>query len=121
MLSGRRLILPARPNRLRLIVDEVLLPRAPAPLDLLEVDSLPATVSMVEQGAGFAVLPYSAVATEVARGAVTVWRLEAPTPSRTLLLSRSVDRAPMPSIAAVEGEIRSLVSRLAGLMRWRAL
>lgn len=121
MLADLRLILPARPNRLRLIIDEALLPNARRRLDLLEVDSLPATIGMVEQGAGFTVLPYSAVAVEVARGAVKAWPVEGLALSRTLLLARSVDRPPTPSISVVEGEIRSLVRRLAEPLRWRAL
>ncbi|HYG28511.1 MAG TPA: LysR substrate-binding domain-containing protein [Caulobacteraceae bacterium] len=119
MLDGRRLIIAARPNRLRLIVDQALLGSA-AP-DILEVDSLPATLAMVERGAGFTILPYSAVAAEAQRGAVTVSRLDEPTLSRTLVLARAMEREPTPAIAAVESEVRDLVEQMSESLAWQAL
>lgn len=119
MLVGGPLILPARPNRLRLIVDEALANRPGDEPDILEVDSLPAIISMVERGQGRTVLPYSTVSEQVRRGSLATWNLQFPQLSRTLLLVRPLDRKLTAAVAAVEQEIFALVSELAGPSRWR--
>jgi LysR family nitrogen assimilation transcriptional regulator len=121
MLAKGPLILPARPNRLRLIVDEALSQCDTDPPPFIEVDSLPAIIRMVRRGAGFTVLPYSTVVEEVTRRELSIQRLEAPQFARTLLLVRPVDRQPTPAVAAVEQEIRSLVRQLADKVRWAPL
>jgi LysR family nitrogen assimilation transcriptional regulator len=119
LLAAMPLILPGRPNRLRIIVDQVV---SETPQNVvLEVDSLPAIVGMVQRGQAFTVLPYSAVATEVEEGKIAVFPLEYPQLSRTLLLVRPAGRQPTASIAAVEDEIRTLVVSMAARMRWRPL
>jgi LysR family nitrogen assimilation transcriptional regulator len=119
MLDGRRLIIAARPNRLRLIVDQALLGSA-AP-EILEVDSLPATLAMIERGAGFTILPFSAVAAEARRGAVAVSSLDEPRFSRILVLARSMEREPTPALAAVESEVRDLVEQMSDTLAWQPL
>ncbi len=121
MLATRRLIVPARPNRLRLIVDEALAQRAGAGPEMVEVDSLPATIAMAAQGAGFAILPFSAVSEDVALGRVAVWDLRFPQLSRTLLLARPQGRQVTVAMAAVELTIRELVRDMASALRWRPL
>lgn len=118
LLSGRDLILPARPNRLRLIVDEVL---GVEPRSVSEVDSLPALIDIVRRGEGYTVLPYSTVAEDVRRGDVRAWPLRSPELSRTLLVGRPADRQTTAAVAAVEAEVRTLVAQLAPQMRWRPL
>lgn len=119
MFDGRRLIIAARPNRLRLIVDQARL--GAAAREIIDVDSLPATLAMVERGVGFTILPYSAVASEVARGVVSVWSLDDPALSRTLVLARPIEREPTPAIAAVESEVRALVEQMSDRLRWQPL
>jgi len=119
LLATVPLILPGRPNRLRLIID-LMVSEGPQNV-LLEADSLPAIIGMVQQGQAFTVLPYSAVAPQVEEGKVTVFPLEFPQLSRTLLLVRPAGRQPTAAIAAVEGEIRTVVAALATSLRWRPL
>lgn len=121
LLAQGPLIVPARPNRLRLIIDAALSKDETESPRLLEVDSLPAIVRMVRRGAGFSVLPYSSVVEEVERGELTVWPLDAPGFARTLLLVRPVDRQPTAAVLAVELEIRRLVRNLAERVRWTPL
>ena len=78
VIRNKTLILPARPNRLRLIVDEALAKHAGLEFLTVEVDSLPAIVGMVAVGLGFTFLPYSSVAAEVASGSVEAWNLPSP-------------------------------------------
>jgi len=118
MLRERALILPSRPNRLRLLVDEAAFQPSTPPL---EVDSLPAMIALVVSGAGFTVLPYSAVADEAARGVVGVWPLNDPPLARTLVLVRATERHASPAVQVVEEEIVALIRALAERLRWRAL
>lgn len=118
MLKGRTLILPARPNRLRLIVDEVLAEFDPTTLRIIEFDSLSALTGLVSRGTGSTVLPYSAVAEHVRRKELAVWALSRPQLSRTLLLVRPLQRQRTAAIAAVEHELGRLVGELAESMRW---
>lgn len=121
MLHGRPLILPARPNRLRLIIDEALTLDEGSASSLLEVDSLPAIIGLVKRGRGFTVLPYSAVAEEAMDGSVSVAELRFPQLTRTLLLAHPLQRHPTPAVNAMETEVRLLVGSLAEPLRWRAL
>lgn len=121
MLAGRRLILPAAPNRLRLIVDEVIGLAAGAATPILEVDSLPAILRIVQTGGGVTVLPYSSVASAVRAGEVRTWEFMAPSPVRTLLLVRRLDRRSTVGIDAVESEIRRLVANLSVDLGWTVL
>ena len=118
-LAAAPLILPGRPNRLRLIVDQALSAQAPRPL--AEVDSLPAMIEMVRAGQGCTVLPYSTVAAEVERGALAARPVAGARLSRTLSLARPLDREPTAATEAVERGIRALVRSEAGRMRWRPL
>jgi LysR family nitrogen assimilation transcriptional regulator len=120
-LASGPLILPARPNRLRLIVEEALAARGGAQPEIFEVDSLPAIIAMVQNGVGLTVLPYSTVAQDVARGALRVWDVGAPRLARTLLLVRPLDRRPSVAAPAVEQEIRMLIAALQSELRWTPL
>src|SRR5690606_33689610 len=111
-LAAAPLILPGRPNRLRLIVDQAL-----AMHPLVEVDSLPAMIEMVRAGQGCTVLPYSTVAAEVERGALAARPVAGARLSRTLSLARPLDREPTAATEAVERGIRALVRSEAGRMR----
>ncbi|MDP3746544.1 MAG: LysR substrate-binding domain-containing protein [Phenylobacterium sp.] len=120
VMAQSPLILPARPNRLRLIVDAGLSAEILHEADIVEVDSLPAIIAMVSQGMGFTVLPQSSVASELAAGRLQTWPL-APKLTRTLLLVRPVDRQPSAAVTAVEFEVRALVRDLGPKVGWRPL
>lgn len=115
-LLAQPLILPARPNRLRLIVDSLL---AEADVEsILEVDSLPPIIDLVRRGTGWTVLPYSTIAGDVLRKDVSAWPLTSPRLVRVLLLARPASRQLTPAVAAVEMEISALASSLATTLRW---
>lgn len=117
MSTPPTLIVPARPNRLRLIVDAVMAERGQSP-HILEVDSLSAIIAMVKRGAGCTFLPYSSVVEEVVRGAVAVKEITRSQVTRTLHLAHPVGRHPTAALAVVEQELRGLVARLASSLRW---
>ncbi len=117
-LRAGTMILPSHPNRLRQMIDEALAQHAAPEPPILEVDSVPAILAMVENGAGYTILPYSTVAHLADQGRVGTWPLESPRLSRTLLLVRPSDRRTSPAIAAVEAALLALVHDLAPALRW---
>lgn len=120
VLADGTLILPARPNRLRLLFEEACLPQQDIAGRIIEVDSLVAIIRMVQQGMGYTFLPYSAVSDETERGSVTVRATGNPKLRRRLVLARPLARQATAAMAVVEQELRTLVSELASAQRWRA-
>jgi LysR family nitrogen assimilation transcriptional regulator len=118
LLSTLPLVLPGRPNRHRLLVEQV---AGEGPLDIaIEIDSLPGIIAVVHEGQGFTVGCYSSVATEVERGWLTVFPLR-PQIIRTLMLARLDVRAPSAAVAAVAREMCQMIVSLAPAMRWKPL
>lgn len=114
------LILPGRPHRLRLLVDQAM---AEARLDSrpeIEVDALTVIKELCRRGEGVTILPYSAVQAEVAAGLLSTARLH-PGISRTLVVGERPDRRGTPAMAALEAELRRMVAEQAERMRWTAL
>jgi LysR family nitrogen assimilation transcriptional regulator len=116
-LAGERMILPARPNRLRLLVEDW----APGMEGALEVDSVPALHAMMRAGAGCTILPYSAVHAAVSEGLLSSAPLAAPGLTRTLVLARPPQRAGTPAQAAVEAELDQVVRDMAPSLGWTPL
>lgn len=113
-------IVPAPPNRLRLIVDAILADRQENP-PLLEVDSLSAIVAMVRRGVGCTFLPYSSVVDDVVRGDVAISDSCPSRITRTLHLAHPVGRQASAAVTVVEQELRRLVGRLAPSLHWEDL
>jgi len=121
VLKSNSLILPATSNRLRMILDEAFGLGDGKCGPIIEVDSLPAIIEIVKSGGGFTVLPFSSVAAAAVRGDIRTWELGDQSPSRTLLLVRSLNRHPTVAVNTVEQEVRDLVIALAKAMEWNAL
>lgn len=119
ILGMTPLVVPSRPNSLRLAVDQAT--RGATENIALEVDSLPAMLGIARMGRAFAVLPYSAVADEIQNGRLTAYALTEPRLSRTLSLFRPTGKPLTPAVAAVMEEIRRIVHDLAEHHRWRPL
>lgn len=120
-LGKTPLILPSRPNRLRLLLDPFCVDHG---LDLdvrAEVDSLPALLAMVRAGQGCTILPYSAVQGLVTDGHLSTAPLDPPALSRTLVMVRPLDRIPTAATGILEQAIRRLVVEAAPTLRWEPL
>ncbi len=113
------LVVPSRPNSLRLAVDQAT--GGATDNIALEVDSLPAMLGIARMGRAFAVLPFSAVADDIQGGRLTAYPLTRPRLSRTLSLFRPAGKPLTPAISAVMEEIRRIVHELADHHRWRPL
>ncbi len=120
-LARSPLVLPARPNRLRHLVDQALAAIDPTPEPILEMDSLPAILATCASGVACTVLPYSTVSASVARGELATIALTQPSLSRVLVVARPVDRSGSAAAAAVAAALRELTVEMAGSKCWRPL
>lgn len=120
-LATLPLILPSRPHRLRLLLDDLRLAwNAPADV-VMEVDALSILMELVRRGEGVTVLPYSCVAEEISAGRLSYTELEAAELTRTLLMVRPAQRTPTPGSEAVEREVRQFITEQAADLRWKPL
>jgi len=71
------LILPARPHGLRVLVDNALEQLGVSARVEFEVDAMPSTLSLVEQGVGYTVLSEAAVKHLLKAGRIRSWSLMA--------------------------------------------
>lgn len=107
-VSRLDLILPARPHRLRLLIDQAF-SRAGVPVTpVIEVDALTALTELVRRGEGFTLLPWSSVQDMVRSGALSAATV-APAIHRSLVFARQQAQTLTPAIAALESEIQRLV------------
>jgi LysR family nitrogen assimilation transcriptional regulator len=119
VLADETLILPARPNRLRLLFEEACLPQQELAHRIIEVDSLVAIIRMVQQGMGYTFLPFSTVADEVKIGSLTARSVGNPKLQRRLVLARPSARQATAAMAVVEQELRALLAEVGPGWRWR--
>ncbi len=118
--AGLDLLLPARPHRLRLLVDQAFAEHDRACEPVAEIDALPALIELVRMGEGCTLLPLSCV-----QGAVAAGQLSAapvvPAMRRRLVLARPPDRPPTPATAALERELFQFVGDRSAALRWTPL
>ena len=84
--------MPARPHGLRVLVDSELERLGVAARVVFEIDAMPSTLNLVEQGAGYTVLSEGAVRHLLSAGRIRSWSLRNPTLTRELLLATSTQR-----------------------------
>ena len=116
------LILPARPHRLRLLVDGFADTLGGTPIvPLVEVDSLPVLLELVKAGMGGTVLPYSAVDGLVRLQELSVARIVGAPTLRRLVIARPTGRPIAPATIALEHAVVDLVYSNAARLRWTPL
>ena len=91
-LADIPVILPARPHGLRVLIDNELEKLGVVANVVFEVDAMPSTLSLVEQGVGYTVLSVGAVTHLLNAGRIRSWSLTRPTLRRELLLATSTQR-----------------------------
>lgn len=107
------MILPSRPHGLRRLIDNILGEHGIYPNIEMELEAMPSTLLLVEEGTGFTVLPYASVHILVESGRVFVWPFDPPI-TRKLILATSSQR-PMsstfrPLFRTVRRELRDIIS-----------
>lgn len=109
-LAGLDLILPARAHGLRRALDRA--GARPDPARLLEVDSLTAIRALVEQGAGWSVLPQAGLAREALAGQHVLRPIGAPPLRIRVMLAATPARPLTPAARAVMRFLREAVRDL---------
>jgi LysR family nitrogen assimilation transcriptional regulator len=115
LLSEIPLILPARPHGLRMLVDSMLGEAGIVPRVEIEVEAMPSTLGLVENGVGYTILSYSTAHARVQAGRMRAWRIVEPGITRQLILATSSQRPTTPAmrslVAMVRQEVRSLTEQ----------
>jgi LysR family nitrogen assimilation transcriptional regulator len=91
-LADIPLILPARPHGLRVLIDQVLGQLDLAPRVEFEVDAMPSTLGLVEEGVGYTVLTETAATQRIGEGRIRAWAIVDPVMTRQLMLATSTQR-----------------------------
>ncbi len=112
LLAELPMILPSRPHGLRLVLDQLLASAGITPRIDLEVEAMPSTLNLVQQGIGYTILSYSSVHHLVTAGRIKYWRIENPALSRELILATSSQRPISQAIRALTETVRREVRRL---------
>lgn len=120
-LAGLPLVLPARPHRLRLMIDGLALTCRCQIDPVLEIDALPPLVEAVRLGRLYTVLPYASVEDAVRRGELCVADIDNPLATRRLALARPTEKPLPPAGQALEQAVVALVHEHAARLRWRPL
>jgi LysR family nitrogen assimilation transcriptional regulator len=117
ILSGLPLLFYRPPNYLRLLIEGALRRRRFAFRVSVELETLPLVLELVERGAGYTVLPASAI---VGRGRrISAAPIRGLSVTWTLGLNR--DRANWPAVRALEGIIRARTATLIADHTWRTV
>lgn len=112
------MILPSRPHGLRTLLDAVLANHGVTPKIEMELEAMPSTLLLVEEGAGYTVLPYASVHQLVQKRRICCWPLD-PRITRTLLLATSNQRPMTASTRMLIRIVRTEVRDLIATWPWR--
>lgn len=117
-VSDLPMILSPRPHGLRILLDQFFAAAGITPRVELEIEAVPSTLNLVEQGFGYTILSYSSVHRLVAEGRIKYWHIENPVMRRELLLATSSRRPTTTAIRALTAQIRAEVKELRKLGLW---
>jgi LysR family nitrogen assimilation transcriptional regulator len=112
------LILPSRPHGLRLLVDEFLSTIGVTPNVQVEIDAMPSTLSLVENGIGYTILSRSCVHHLLEAGRIRRWSIVQPTMTRSLVVATSRQRPVTKAARALTGFVRKQIDQLVADGRW---
>ena len=112
------MILPSRPHGLRRLIDTLLSEHGIYPRIEMELEAMPSTLLLVEEGGGYTILPYASVHGLVEAGRIHVWSFE-PRITRTLLLATSSQRPMNSMIRTVIRTVRTEVRDIITTQPWR--
>ncbi len=118
MLGELPLILPSHPHGLRVLVETLLGKIKVIPEVECEIDSLSATLDLVERGVGYGILPYASVIKQVRAGTLVVMPIVEPRMSRQLVLATSTQRPTTIATRSLARTVKELVRDLVSEGIW---
>lgn len=116
-VAARDLILPGRPHRLRLLVEQAFAEQGLSCEPVIEVDALSALIELVRIGEAYTLLPLSAVHGLLESGELSA-AVVSPPIRRSLVLARPQGRVPTPAIEALERTVVDYIHTLAAPLGW---
>lgn len=118
MLGELPLILPSHPHGLRVLVETLLGRIKVIPEVECEIDSLSATLDLVERGVGYGILPYASVIKQVRAGSLVVMQIVEPRMSRQLVLATSTQLPTTNATRSLARTVKELVRDLVAEGTW---
>ncbi|MFP1632789.1 LysR substrate-binding domain-containing protein [Zhengella sp. ZM62] len=118
MLGELPLILPSHPHGLRNLVETLLGRIKVIPEVECEIDSLSATLDLVERGVGYGILPYASVIKQVRAGTHVVMPIVEPRMSRQLVLATSTQLPTTIATRSLAQTVKELVRDLVAEGMW---
>ena len=119
-LHGAALVMPARPNSLRNLLDAACAERGVVPHVVTEVSSPYTMVQLVRAGIGATVLPWSMLG-GTPPADLPVGRLTNPVLTRPVSLATAIDAPQSPQLIAVRNLLLEILQREAGGSHWRGV
>ena len=113
-LAGRPLVIPSRPNAIRMLVEGELANIGCKPHIALEIDGVTAILDLVADGAGCAVLSRNAVTTSAQAGALRLCRVHSPRLRTRLSVAISAQRPATLTQQAMRELITQLTTQYLG-------
>ncbi|MEI2417699.1 LysR family transcriptional regulator, partial [Orrella sp. JC864] len=111
-LAGQPMVLPARPNGFRSMLDALLRRHGVTPAIALEVDTVNMMKDVALSGQAMTLLPAMAVSEELAAGALAVSRIVRPGIRRTIALGVGRQRPPSLAVRYVAAQVGQLARQL---------
>jgi LysR family nitrogen assimilation transcriptional regulator len=112
------LILPSRPHGLRLLVERSLARIGVCANIQYEINAVFSTLSLVESGAGYTILPLACIDQQISDGRLKSWSIIEPSITRSLVLATSTQRAATKATRALTRIVRTEVNFLVKHGRW---
>ncbi|TFZ05019.1 LysR substrate-binding domain-containing protein [Ramlibacter rhizophilus] len=116
-LAGARLIMPARPNSLRTLIDRACVERGVLPNVVTEASSPYTMLQLVRAGVGATVLPLSMLG-DTRPTDLPVGRLVNPVLTRAITVATATETPLSPQLIAVKRLLLSILERQAGNSVW---
>ncbi len=117
-LHERALVMPARPNSVRLLLDKACAQRGIRPRMLAEISSPHTMLQLARAGLGTTVLPWSMLAHERMDG-LHAARIMAPRLTRTICIATDAQRVESRRVLAVRDLVGELLRAMVGRSEWR--
>lgn len=113
------LILPAVPNQLRILADEIAATHKLSLNIVAEIDSIPIMKALVEEGFGYTLLSFGSVHDEVARGVLTATPVVKPSAQRKLVVAWNSEQRLTNAARQTIVVLREIASSMIKQGKWR--